>query len=50
MNNNQIINKDTVSPELKKANTRVAIILGCLALASLIMAGVGVSRMMAVGA
>lgn len=37
------------SPELKKANTRMAILLGCVAVTSLIMAGLAVSRMVALG-
>ncbi len=38
------------SPELKKANLRMAFILGGLAIVSLVMAGISISRMMAVGA
>tara|TARA_R110002072_G_scaffold83910_3_gene190187 strand:- start:14726 stop:14878 length:153 start_codon:yes stop_codon:yes gene_type:complete len=43
------MNNDIQNPELKKANLRMAIILGCVAIASLVMAGLAVSRMMALG-
>lgn len=41
------MNNEEQSPELKKANLRMAIILGCAAVTSLILAGLSVARMMA---